>query len=240
MRKVRLADFRLYGGRLSTLPEKKILITTLNAHSYNITQKDEIFARSLAESDVLIPDGISVVWAVRLLTGTRLRKIAGADLFFHEMQRLNESRGSCFFLGSSEKTLEKIAERAALEYPDVKVGTYSPPYKPLFEASDNSAMISAVNAFRPGVLFVGMTAPKQEKWAFEHKDSLQTGHICCIGAVFDFYAGTVSRAPSWMIRLGLEWFYRLVREPSRMWRRYLIGNSKFIWLVLKEKLGQTS
>ena len=80
-----------------------------------------------------------------------------------------------------------------------------------------------------------MTAPKQEKWAYEHLSDLDARHICCIGAVFDFYAGTVSRAPGWMIAMGLEWFYRLIKEPSRMWRRYLIGNSKFIWLVIKEK-----
>ena len=96
-------------------------------------------------------------------------------------------------------------------------------------------MIQAVNEIEPDVLFIGMTAPKQEKWAYHHFKALNTGHVCCIWAVFDFYAGTVNRAPQWMIKLGLEWFYRLVREPKRMWRRYLIGNVKFILLVVKEK-----
>ena len=97
-------------------------------------------------------------------------------------------------------------------------------------------MIDAVNRVEPDVLFIGMTAPKQEKWAFKYYQMLNAGHICCIGAVFDFYAGTVKRAPEWMISLGMEWFYRLIREPRRMWRRYLIGNIKFIGYILREKL----
>ena len=97
-------------------------------------------------------------------------------------------------------------------------------------------MIRKVNDFNPDVLFIGMTAPKQEKWAYQHFNELEAGHICCIGAVFDFYAGNIERAPGWMIDSGLEWLFRLLKEPRRMWRRYLIGNSKFIWLIIKEKL----
>ena len=96
-------------------------------------------------------------------------------------------------------------------------------------------MIEAVNAVSPDVLFVGMTAPKQEKWVYMNIDKLQVGHVCSIGAVFDFYAGTIKRAPNWMIRIGLEWFYRFIKEPRRMWRRYLLGNIIFIWLIFREK-----
>jgi N-acetylglucosaminyldiphosphoundecaprenol N-acetyl-beta-D-mannosaminyltransferase len=230
-----LSGFEIFNGDLKNLPDQKLLITTINAHSYNIIQQDDYFAASLAKSDVLLPDGVSVVGAVRLLTGKRLNKIAGADLFFYEMNRLNARNGSCFFLGSSEKTLKLILDRAASEFPNVRIGTHSPPYKPEFMPEENAVMVASVNDFKADVLFVGMTAPKQEKWAYEHLGVLNTGHICCIGAVFDFYAGTVNRAPRWMIKMGLEWFYRLVKEPSRMWRRYLIGNSKFVWLIIKEK-----
>jgi N-acetylglucosaminyldiphosphoundecaprenol N-acetyl-beta-D-mannosaminyltransferase len=97
-------------------------------------------------------------------------------------------------------------------------------------------MLKAINAFKPDALMVGMTAPKQEKWAYKHYNQLEVGHICCIGAVFDFYAGTVKRAPQWMIKMGLEWFYRLIKEPGRMWQRYLIGNMIFIGHIIKEKL----
>ncbi len=231
-----LKDYALHNKKLNTLKSDKILINTINAHSYNTTLKDKEFAISLQNSNVLVPDGVSIVLAIKWLTGQKLNKIAGADLFFYEMERLKKNGGKVFFLGSTEETLAKIKTRAAKEYTNVKVGAYSPPYKPEFSEEDNSAMISAVNAFQPDVLFVGMTAPKQEKWAYQHFKELKVGHVCCIGAVFDFYAGTVKRAPQWMIKLGLEWLYRLVKEPKRMWRRYLIGNTKFIYYVIREKL----
>jgi bacterial polymer biosynthesis proteins, WecB/TagA/CpsF family len=140
-----------------------------------------------------------------------------------------------FFLGSSERTLELIRKRAEKEYPALEIHSFSPPFKPEFSEEENRAMIHAVNEIGPDVLFIGMTAPKQEKWAFKHFDQLNAGHVCCIGAVFDFYAGTVRRAPRWVISIGLEWMYRLVKEPRRMWRRYLIGNTTFINHIFRER-----
>ena len=167
----------------------------------------------------------------------KIKKIAGDDLFHFEMQRVNRKKGKCFFLGSSEKTLGMIEERARREFPDLQVYSYSPPYKSEFTEGENRAMIEAVNQIEPDVLFVGMTAPKQEKWAHTHFNRLKAEHICCIGAVFDFYAGTVQRAPAWMISVGMEWSYRLIREPRRMWKRYLIGNTLFVLEILKEKFN---
>ncbi|MFA7491960.1 MAG: WecB/TagA/CpsF family glycosyltransferase [Proteiniphilum sp.] len=230
-----LQQFKLYNGGLEELPFSKKLITTLNAHSFNTVKRDPIFREALQSSDMLLPDGISMVWAVRLLQGKKIKKIAGDDLFRYEMQRVDGKKGKCFFLGSSEETLNLIEERAKKEFPNLQVYSYSPPYTSQFTDEENQAMIDAVNRVEPDTLFVGMTAPKQEKWAFTHFDQLKAGHICCIGAVFDFYAGTVQRAPSWMINTGMEWFYRLIREPRRMWKRYLIGNSLFVLEILKEK-----
>ncbi|MFT3752814.1 MAG: WecB/TagA/CpsF family glycosyltransferase [Paludibacter sp.] len=231
-----LRNYNLFNHPLKEISQSKVLINTLNAHSFNTVGNDTDFQDALLHSDVLLPDGVSVVWAMQMLTGKKLHKIAGADLFRYEMERINAKGGKCFFLGSSESTLAKIIKRAAEEYPNVEVHTYSPPYKPLFSDNDNRQMINAVNAVEPDVLFVGMTAPKQEKWAYQHFSQLRVGHVCCIGAVFDFYAGTVKRAPGWMINIGMEWFYRLAKEPRRMWRRYLIGNTVFIRSVLMEKL----
>ncbi len=231
-----LQHYTLFNQPLKAINQPKALINTLNAHSFNNVQEDEDFQAAIQSSDVLLPDGISVVWAMRLLTGTKLKKIAGADLFIYEMERINAIGGKCFFLGSSEETLQKIQKKAAREYPNVQVYSYSPPYKPEFSENENKLMIDAVNAVEPDVLFVGMTAPKQEKWAYKHFNQLSVGHVCCIGGVFDFYAGTIKRAPNWMIQLGLEWSYRLIREPRRMWRRYLIGNTKFIASVIWEKM----
>jgi N-acetylglucosaminyldiphosphoundecaprenol N-acetyl-beta-D-mannosaminyltransferase len=231
-----LSKTKLFSQILQTLPVQKLLINTLNAYCFTLAQDDEVYAEALSNSDILIPDGISVVLATKLLTGSKIKKIAGADLFFYEMNRLNTNGGSCFFLGSNENTLKRIIDHSKSDFPRVKMQKFSPPFKTQFSPEDNSIMIEAINAFNPDVLFIGMTAPKQEKWAYQHIKELETGHICCVGAVFDFYAGTVKRAPKWMIDLGLEWFFRLLKEPRRMWRRYLVGNLKFIWLVFKEKI----
>lgn len=224
-----------YTASLDSLTNEKLLITTLNAHSYNLAQTNLAFSEALKNSDVLLPDGISIVLAKRFLDGTKLKKIAGADLFHYEMNRLNNLQGSCFFLGSTVQTLQLIRSKAAIEFPHVKVETYSPPFKDIFNDEDNASMLEAIRQFNPDVLFIGMTAPKQEVWAYQHLEQIQAKHICCIGAVFDFYAGTIHRAPQWIIRIGLEWLYRLGSEPKRLWRRYLIGNAQFVFLILKEK-----
>ena len=231
-----IQDYKLFHYPLSSISSQKVIINTLNAHCYNIAQTDMLYQEALIKSNVLIPDGISIVWAFKWLTGKKIKKIAGADLFFYELERLQQKGGKCFFLGSTNMTLELIKEKMAREYSNIKVDTYSPPYKPEFSVEENMAMLQLINAFQPDVLMLGMTAPKQEKWAYKHYKSLQVGHICCVGAVFDFYAATIKRAPQWMIKLGLEWFYRLIKEPRRLWHRYLIGNSLFIWSILKEKI----
>ena len=232
-----LADFKhkLFDKPLSDLPEAKMLITTINAYSFNVVQKDRPFRRALLKSNVILPDGISIVLSMRFLSGVKLKKIAGADLLKWELDRLQNIKGKCFFLGSNEFTLKKIYERTKREYPDVEVHYYQPPFKSRFTADDNFSMLQAINSFSPDVLFIGMTAPKQEKWAVSHFKELKVNHACCIGAAFDFYAGTVKRAPTWMINLGMEWLYRLIREPRRNWKRYLVGNTVFIGLILREK-----
>lgn len=235
--KLQLAHTSIFKEDLNGLPDEKLLINTINAHSYNIAQEDELFAEALTSSDVLLPDGISIVLAMRVLYGVKLKKIAGADLFFYEMSRLNLSGGKCFFLGSSNQTLALIKEKVQNTYPNVVMESYSPPYVPKFSEEQNQKMISLVNQFKPDVLFIGLTAPKQEKWSYAHFDELHAGHICGIGAVFDFFAGSVRRAPKWMIKLGLEWLFRLLKEPRRLWRRYVFGNFKFIGLVIGERFN---
>ncbi|WP_029904692.1 WecB/TagA/CpsF family glycosyltransferase [Prevotella sp. 10(H)] len=236
MLRLRNIDLIKNMGELALLPEGKLLINTINAHSYNIAQKDKLFAESLIFGGKLIPDGISIVKAVKWLNGEKLMRIAGADLFVFEMSRLNEKGGTCFFLGSSENVLSLMKQRASKDYPNINIITYSPPYKAEFSEEENKAMIDAVNTNNPDLLWIGMTAPKQEKWAYTHYRELNINcHIGTIGAVFDFYAGTVKRAPAWCIKLGLEWFYRLSQEPKRLWKRYIIGNLLFCGYIFIEK-----
>ena len=315
----RLKELEILGSKaeLAALPEGKLLINTINAHSYNTARKDKLFAEALTNGDVLIPDGVSIVKACKWIKAKSQPKerIAGWDLFSFEMGKLereseerrvkseessadndNQVEGkskidnsssasadnSCLgkrlyepsatfnpqhstfinsssasadnstfnpqhstfrspqrtvmFMGSSQMVLDLIVKRAAEVYPHLKVVTYSPPYKPEFSDDDNKAIIDAINAADPDLLWIGMTAPKQEKWTYSHWDELNIHcHVGTIGAVFDFFAGTVERAPMWWQRHGLEWLYRLLKEPKRMWRRYIIGNALFLWNMLKEK-----
>lgn len=220
---------------LGNLPEGKLLINTINAHSYNTALKDELFAEALIKGDVLIPDGVSIVKACKWLKAKSQPKerIAGWNLFLSEMDKLNRKGGKCFFMGSSEKVLNLIKKRAAVDYPNIKVETYSPPYKSEFSKEENDAIIDAINKANPDLLWIGMTAPKQEKWTYSHWNELNIHcHVGTIGAVFDFFAGTVARAPMWWQEHGLEWAYRLLKEPKRMWRRYMIGNILFLWNIV--------
>ena len=225
-------------AELASLPEGKLLINTVNAHSYNTARKDSLFAEALMNGDVLIPDGVSIVKACKWIKAKSQPKerIAGWDLFSFEMEKLEKKGGTVMFMGSSQKVLDLIVKRAAEVYPHLKVVTYSPPYKPEFSDEDNKAIIDAINAANPDLLWIGMTAPKQEKWTYSHWKELDIHcHVGTIGAVFDFFAGTVERAPMWWQRHGLEWLYRLLKEPKRMWRRYIIGNALFLWnITLKE------
>lgn len=225
---------------LNTLPEGKLLINTINAHSYNTALKDAIFAEALTKGDVLIPDGTSIVMACRWLKAKSQPKerIAGWDLFEFEMNRLNETGGKCFFMGSSERVLALIKEKAKIVYPNILIESYSPPYKPEFSEEDNRRIIETINHASPDLIWIGMTAPKQEKWVYSHWDELKIHcHVGTIGAVFDFFAGTVKRAPIWWQEHGLEWLYRLIKEPKRMWKRYIIGNTLFLWNITKEKFS---
>lgn len=227
-------------GELSLLPEGKVLVNTINAHSYNTALKDPLFAEALQKGDALVPDGASIVMACRWLKAKSRPKerIAGWDLFEYEMERLNRKGGKCFFMGSSEKVLTLVKIKAAEVYPNITVETYSPPYKPVFSDEDNRQIIEAINRANPDLLWIGMTAPKQEKWTYTHWKELDIHcHCGTIGAVFDFFAGTVERAPRWWQEHSLEWLYRLIKEPRRMWRRYIIGNTLFLWNITKEKLN---
>ena len=263
----RLRTLTILGSKaeLASLPDGKLLINTINAHSFNTAKKDKLFAEALTNGDVLIPDGVSIVKACKWIKAKSQpeERVAGWDLFEFEMNKLeqcgvrSEECGSecgvrseecgvdnsklcgrqltVMFMGSSQKVLDLIVKRAAVDYPHLKVVTYSPPYKPEFSDEDNKAIIDAINAANPDLLWIGMTAPKQEKWTYSHWKELDIHcHVGTIGAVFDFFAGTVERAPMWWQEHGLEWLYRLLKEPKRMWRRYIIGNALFLWNMTRE------
>ncbi|PRY54575.1 exopolysaccharide biosynthesis WecB/TagA/CpsF family protein [Arcticibacter pallidicorallinus] len=233
-------DFPVFNAALDKMQlNQKTVINTINQYSYVMTTKDPVFKEALMSSDVLLPDGVGITIASSLLNGIKMNKIAGAELHEFLLTKLQKEGGSCFYLGSSETTLLKIRLHVNQEFPSITVHTFSPPFKKEFSEEDNRLMIEEINRVRPDVLFIGMTAPKQEKWAYQHYKSVDARVICAIGAVFDFYAGTVSRPSQFWIDMRMEWLVRLVNEPGRMWKRYLYYGPYFVYILISKKLKKS-
>lgn len=213
-------------------------LACLNPHSYAIARDDPDFLQALREADWLVPDGAGVVMASRFLGCPVHERITGSDIFRGLHDRLNRRGGaSIFFLGSTEEVLADIRRRMAADYPNLRVaGTFSPPYKAEFSQADLDEMIAAINAAKPDVLWVGMTAPKQEKWIRQNGDKLDVKFIGAVGAVFDFYTGRIKRSPVVFQKMGLEWLPRLIQEPRRLWRRNFVSSPQFLLCVLLARL----
>ena len=210
-----------------------------NPHSLVVAARDPVYRSALLSADLLTPDGTGIVLASRILGGSIRKRITGTDVFVGVCKLLNDSKGSVFFLGSTEKNLAAIRAKMSKEYPTIRIaGTYSPTFKESFSPSDNNLMIRAINEMHPDVLWVGMTAPKQEKWVYEHLVRLDVGFVGAIGAVFDFYTGNVKRSHPAFQRVGLEWLPRLIKEPKRLWRRNFDSTPIFLWWLAKAKFEQ--
>lgn len=204
----------------------KVLINTFSPNSYGIALKDDEFKTSLKNSDILVLDGMGIAIGSLLLHGRNIKKIAGQDCFDHLMLKANELKWRVFFFGSSESTLRKIEKRASVDFPNIIVGSYSPPFKAHFSPYDDMISTEKINTFQPDVLFVGLTAPKQEKWAYAHRDSVNARIISTIGNVFDWYAGNSKRPSKFWIALRLEWLVRIFYRPEIL-RRNLRNQMKF-------------
>lgn len=214
-------------------------LACFNPHSYAESLKDPAFTAALKAAGWLVPDGVGVVIASRILGGNIRERVTGSGIFYGLHKRMQEQGGmSVFFLGATEETLAEIRVRMARDYPAIRVaGTYSPPFKPEYSRAELDDMIAAVNAAKPDVLWVGMTAPKQEKWIFDNLPQLDVKFAGAIGAVFDFYTGRVKRSHPIFRRLGLEWLPRLLQQPKRLWRRMFVSAPIFVFHVLLQRLG---
>jgi N-acetylglucosaminyldiphosphoundecaprenol N-acetyl-beta-D-mannosaminyltransferase len=217
--------------------DSKCIINTVNQYSFTLAESDLEFKTALSKSDILLPDGIGIVAAVKIISHETIKKIAGADMHLHLLQKLNREGGSCFYLGSTRSTLSKIKKKINNEFPNIRTKVHSPSFNAFFANEENEQIINMINEFKPDVLFVGMTAPKQEKWTYRNQEQINANIICSIGAVFDFYAETTSRPAKFWQSLGLEWFIRLLNEPRRMAKRYLYYGPIFCYLVFIKKLG---
>ncbi len=213
--------YRVFSDDLSKIEfsDSCILCNTISPNSYGIATKDGLFRKSLKETDYLVLDGVYFALASILLKGKNIKKNQGPEVFDFFIKKMNIEQGRVFFLGASQSTLDKIQIRLKKDYPNVTAEFMSPPYRKEFSLEENKVMLDAINVFKPDILFVGMTCPKQEKWVFQNKQRIDAKLACSIGAVFDWYAGNQKEIhPLWW-KLRLAWLKRTIDRPEIL-RRY--------------------
>lgn len=184
-------------------------------------------------SGLTVPDGVPMVWCGRWAGARWMRRVYGPDLMLAVLQQAASRGWSSYFYGSSESTLRELVERLSAAIPGLRVaGTCAPPFRPLTRAEDDE-IIDRINATNPDLVWVGLSTPKQERWMAAHRSELTAPVLLGVGAAFDFHAGAKRQAPRWMQRSGLEWLFRLICEPRRLWRRYLVGNTRFVVRIVR-------
>jgi N-acetylglucosaminyldiphosphoundecaprenol N-acetyl-beta-D-mannosaminyltransferase len=212
-----------------------------NPHSLEIARQDALLHEAIMSADLVTPDGAGIVLASRLLEGRIPERVCGPDLFPQFCAYLNSKRPGTrmFFLGSTEDNLGMLEQRFRADYPALDLrGSLSPPFRAEFSAAEDDALIDQVNASNAEILWLGLGAPKQEKWAHRHRDRLQVDLIGPIGGAFDWYTGRIALPPLWMQRAGLQWLHRLAQEPGRLWRRNL-DSPIFLGRVLAQRFGSS-
>jgi N-acetylglucosaminyldiphosphoundecaprenol N-acetyl-beta-D-mannosaminyltransferase len=206
-----------------------------------LAQRDNEFKLALNNSWMTVPDGMPVAWGARLLGGKIKKNVRGTELMFLSCKLATKMNYSIFLYGSKPETLQNLKDSIHTTFPTLKIsGKYSPPFRPL-SLKEEIKIIDIINAVSPDILFIGLGAPKQEKWMFKHSPKINASVIMGVGAAFDFLAGGKKQAPLWIQSIGLEWLFRLFSEPRRLWKRYIIYNTLYIFLftkqLLKKKIG---
>ena len=228
-----LADFK------AAIQNKKLIqvaITPVN--SILAAHKNPQVQNAYNTADYVLCDGMPVKWASSFLNTPVKERITGLDLLPNLVELCSKNDFSIFLLGASPGVGDKLKDIILNQYPQAKiVGVYVPPFMTTFTADENNNMISAVNAASPDVLLVSLTAPKQDIWIANNKDALNATLLVGIGGAFEVMAGLAKRAPKWVQKAGLEWLYRFIQEPKRLFRRYFIEAPLFIPLIIKQKWG---
>jgi N-acetylglucosaminyldiphosphoundecaprenol N-acetyl-beta-D-mannosaminyltransferase len=186
-------------------------------------------------SGLTTPDGMPLVWLGRRAGASQMGRVYGPDLMLAVCEVAAARGWSAYLYGGAEGVPELLAGRLAARFPGLRIaGTMSPPFRPL-TAEEDAAIVERINAAGPDLVWVGLSTPKQERWMAAHRDRLTAPVLLGVGAAFDIHAGRLPQAPRWMRASGLEWLYRLVREPRRLWRRYLRNNPAFVVAVLRRR-----
>jgi len=212
-------------------------MAVVNAAKIVAARRDERLRRVICEADIVTADGMSVVWASRLVRQRLKERVTGIDLFERLVAHAAGRGLSVYFLGASEESVRAVVARFSSEHADLRIAGYHNGY---FARSESEMIAEEINRSRADLLFVAMGSPAQEYWIADNLKSSGVRFALGVGGSFDHLSGRARRAPVWMQRAGLEWLYRLAREPRRLWRRYLVGNSQFIWLVIKQSVGVKS
>jgi N-acetylglucosaminyldiphosphoundecaprenol N-acetyl-beta-D-mannosaminyltransferase len=188
---------------------------------------DERLTEVYNTSGMTLPDGMPLVWAGKKAGFERMARVCGPDLIERVMAEAEQRGWSQYFYGGADGVPEKLRDTFTARHPGLKVaGAYSPPYRAL-TAEEDDEIVARLNEANPDIIWVGLGAPKQERWMADHRDRLDAAILVGVGAAFDFHTGRVDRAPKWMQKSGLEWSYRIYKEPRRLWRRYVLGIPKF-------------
>ena len=212
-------------------------ICICNVHSVVTASQDPGFGDVIKEADLATPDGMPLVWMLRCMGIATQPRISGADLMWQYCKQAAQCGGRIFLYGGTEQTLTLLSASLRRAFPTIVIaGRLSPPFRELTVAED-AAHVAQINASRAGVVFVGLGCPKQERWIAAHRGRVKSVMIG-VGAAFDFHAGTIRRAPPWMQRTGLEWLFRLICEPRRLWKRYLVTNTIFVIGVVRQLLSR--
>lgn len=207
-----------------------------NVHVVVTASREAAYLSVIDAADLATPDGAPVAWMMRRLGHAGQRRVAGPDLTERLCREAPAHGVTVFFLGSTEQTLSRLRAALAARFPDLIIaGMESPPFRPLTVGEDQE-LVKRLQRSGAGLVFVGLGCPKQEQWMAAHRGRVDAVMIG-VGAAFDFLAGTVPRAPRWMQEHGLEWLHRLVSEPRRLWRRYLVTNSRFVLAAMRQLLA---
>lgn len=211
-------------------------IAVTGMHGVTEAQNDPEFKDMLNAADLVVPDGMPLVWLGRH-HGHAMRRVCGADLMVSFCAHTAKYGYRHFFYGGNRGVADELAQTLAKRFRGLHVaGTYCPPFRPLTEEEDRD-VVARIERSHADIVWVGLSTPKQERWMFAHRARLDVPLLIGVGAAFDFHTGRVARAPAWMGEHGLEWLFRLSREPRRLWRRYLLGGSQFLFCVSLELLG---
>ena len=217
--------------RIMTLVDRRVQVqhVAINAGKVVMMSKDDKLRAVIRACPVVNADGQSVVIASRLLRRPLPERVAGIDLFAELVKRAAENGRSVYFLGARDEVLDEMLSRFRIQYPTLRIAGFRNGYW-----NDDAEGIDQVRAAQPDLLFLAIPSPRKEFWLAEHLPALGVPFAMGVGGSFDVLAGKIKRAPKWVQRIGCEWVYRLVQEPRRMWKRYLVGNTAFMWLTVKE------